>query len=87
MIRHARRAEDMPPDLLGKLEQVIRETEDRVEDEALAMMNAAASEREKLRLELYMAFLSSALAMGKDIQKLSWFGKNHVATMPARSQP
>ena len=42
----------------------------------------AASEHEKLRLELYMAFLSSALAMGKDIQKLSWFGKNHVATMP-----
>lgn len=45
------------------------------------------SEHEKLRLELYRAFLSSALAMGKDIQKLSWFGKNHkIATTTAVQQ-
>ena len=39
------------------------------------------SERELLKRELYWAFLESALAMGKDLKQLSWFGRNHKKPM------
>ncbi len=43
--------------------------------------------REKLRKELYVAFLKSAVAMGNDLKQLSWFGRNHAHRNSKMAKP